>query len=412
MKLPGRVSDLIEKIPSRETVTRVVENLTLPEKAKLPLVMCFYLTYGCNAACEFCSQKEQVYGAERGKFRDSESDTEKHLRILRIVREEVPNIYFLGGEPTASPHLREVLEESKKLKFENIAINTNGIVFRPEILEYADTLIISLHCDDSEKAQRIYRVSHERAKKIYENVWQYISKRNKRRTRVILNCVVTGDSIDDAYDAAELARKSGVQLNIAPAIGRDGKPDARLIHNPQYIEMLEWVAKQKGLSSSSANYLQTIKTFEPFTCNPHATPGVQPNGDLIVPCANLPEGHESVNLLEVGSVGAALRIGREKWEEKHGILDTQKRCREMCHKTCYVETAALGTVHGVRKAIMEQLNLRRQQRETSYFDPSPKEQRSGKSPNVQRNEEEIAAMPTHECDGPCPRSDPGAGMVR
>jgi MoaA/NifB/PqqE/SkfB family radical SAM enzyme len=90
------------------------------------------------------------------------------MRILRVVRDEVPNIYFLGGEPTTYPHLREVLQESKRLKFENIAVNTNGIVFRPEILEYADTLVVSLHCDDSEKTSRIYHISRERAEGIYE----------------------------------------------------------------------------------------------------------------------------------------------------------------------------------------------------------------------------------------------------
>jgi MoaA/NifB/PqqE/SkfB family radical SAM enzyme len=409
MRLLDQVSEIAGRLASRETLKRAVTNIALPEREKLPLVMCFYLTYGCNAACEFCSQGRQVYGAERGRFRDAESDAEAQLQILRIVREEVPNIYFLGGEPTVSPHLPEMLKESRRLEFENIAVNTNCLIFCPEILEYADALILSLHCDDDEKAQQIYRISPERAGRIYENVLRYLTEK-KRHMTVVVNCVVRGNSIDDAYDVAELARKLCVHLNIAPAIGMDGRPDPGLIDNPQYRELIEWAARQQGFCASSARGLEIIKTFEPFACNPHVTPGVHPNGDLIVPCANLPEGYEAVNILETGSVKSALRIGREMWEAKHGILDTQRRCREMCHKTCYVETSALGTISGVRDVIRAQFEMWRRQRNTPFNEPSPKELRSGKSPNQQRTDAEIDALPIRELDGPCPCCNPGAGM--
>jgi hypothetical protein len=118
---------------------------------------------------------------------------------------------------------------------------------------------------------------------------------------------------------------------------------------------------------------------------------------------------KSVNLLEVGSVGTALRIGRERWEGKHGILDTQRRCREMCHKACYVETAALGTVGGVVEVMGGQLKQWWQQSGESYYGLSPKERRSGKSPNAQRERAEIDAMPVYECDGPCRCSGAGGG---
>jgi hypothetical protein len=57
MRLPSIVSGFVDKGALRETVARVIKNLALPEKEKLPLVMCFYLTYGCNADFTCCKRR-------------------------------------------------------------------------------------------------------------------------------------------------------------------------------------------------------------------------------------------------------------------------------------------------------------------------------------------------------------------
>lgn len=103
----------------------------------------------------------------------------------------------------------------------------------------------------------------------------------------------------------------------------------------------------------------------------------------------------AVNLLEVGSVGRALKVGRDQWEEQNGILDTQRKCADRCHKTCYVETANLGSVDAVVDMIRSELGrfkfgsaFKRER----YVPPSPKYYRGDYSPNKRRAEEEVQKM--------------------
>lgn len=234
---------LADKVSRAQSIGRVVDNLVVPEREKLPLVMCMYLTYRCNAACGFCSQDEYVRGDKKGDFQMYDGDLERRLQILEIVRREVPNIYFLGGEPTVYPGFKAVLEQSERLKFESVAVNTNAILYKPEILEHCDLLVASLHCDDSHKLADMYGIFIPKAEGVYENIRRYADERDPGKTRMVINCVVTGGGIDDAWDVIDFASREGVQVNIAPAIGKDGRPDPKLVGSAEYKALIDWLLK-------------------------------------------------------------------------------------------------------------------------------------------------------------------------
>lgn len=334
-------------MPSPETVGRVLANLARPEKEKQPLVVAFYLTFGCNARCDFCSQGEYVYGEQKGRY-NGDIEVDKQLEVLRTIRRDVPNIYFVGGEPTVYPGFERILQESNDLGFDTIGVNTNGLLFKPEILRLANMLVVSLHSMDPAKIASVYRVAPKRGVQALDNIKRYAAERDSRM-QMTLNCVVTGENINDVYEIAKFCRELGIQLNIAPAILDGGKPDSALVGNPAYQNLIDYLMSQNDLMAASRAYLKIVRDFEPFACTPHVVPGVHPNGDMVVPCPNLSEGQEMINVLEAGGVNEALRIGRAKFEEKHGILDTQRRCAEMCHKTCYVEATGVSTVDGLKR---------------------------------------------------------------
>lgn len=348
-------SKLLDLIPSRESLSRVAENMPLPEREKRPLVVAFYLTFDCNARCKFCSQAKYVYGEAKGNYAHVRRDIERAKEILRVIRRDVPNIYFEGGEPTIYPGFEEILAECKSLEFETIAVNTNAIKFSPAVLEYADLLVVSMHSDDPRKVVEIYEIAGgiERGAEIIDNIARYNNMRDKKKTRMVINCVATAENLTDIAEVASFAQNLGVQFNLAPSIQPDGTPDPALIDNPDYQLFVDWMMRQGMFVAASQNYLRTIRNFEPFICAPHLVPGVHPDGRMIVPCPNLPEAPEMVNILEAGGVIEGLRIGREKFEAQHGILDTARRCADRCHKMCFVDTSGTSSIAGIMTMVQE-----------------------------------------------------------
>jgi len=339
-----------KRLPSPETVGRFLANLARPEKEKRPLVAAFYLTFNCNARCDFCSQGENVYGDNKGKY-NSEGELEKRIAVLRELRKDVPNVYFLGGEPTVYPDFDRMLEESVDLRFDTIGVNTNGLLYKPEILKNANLLVVSLHSIDPAKIASVYRVAPKWGVQALENIKRYANERDDSTLQMTINCVITGDNIGDVYEIAEFCRELGIQLNVTPAILDGGKPDGRLIGNPDYQTLINWLLSQNGLIEPSRAYLKIIRDFEPFVCTPHIVPGVYPNGDVVIPCPALSNGHKPINIFESGGLNGALELGRAKFEAEHGILDTRTRCAEMCHKTCYVEGSMISTVSGLARLV-------------------------------------------------------------
>ena len=340
------------RVPSPETVGRMLSNLVRPEKEKQPLVVAFYLSFGCNARCDFCSQAEYIYGDQKGKY-NSNVELGQQIDVLRAIRRDVPNIYFLGGEPTVYSGFERILQESSDLDFDTIGVNTNGLLYKPEILSLANLLVVSLHSMDPAKIASVYNVAPRWGEQALKNIRRY-AKEKGPELEMTVNCVVTNDNFHDVYEVAEFCRELGIKLNVSPAVFDDGAPDRKLIGNPEYRRLIDWLIGQNGLMASSRAYLKTIRDFEPFVCTPHVVPGVHPNGDMVVPCPNLPEGKEMVNILELGGVKQALDIGRARFEDKNGVLDTQIECAERCHKTCYVEAAGVSTVGGLMKNFLSQ----------------------------------------------------------
>lgn len=103
------------------------------------------LGYECNLNCIFC------YAAEkRGKIKPLKTEEAK-ARMHEAIERGATIIDFNGGEPTIRKDIIELVEYAKELGFKQIAITTNGQMFRyPEftkrIIEAGlNHVVVSIH---------------------------------------------------------------------------------------------------------------------------------------------------------------------------------------------------------------------------------------------------------------------------
>ena len=83
------------------------------------------VTNRCNMKCPVCFANA---GAAGYVYEPSLSDIERMLRILRSQRPWAPNaIQLSGGEPTLRNDLPEIVRMAKRLGFDHVEVNTNGI---------------------------------------------------------------------------------------------------------------------------------------------------------------------------------------------------------------------------------------------------------------------------------------------
>ncbi|MBU1151862.1 radical SAM protein [Patescibacteria group bacterium] len=331
-----------KKLPSVESLKRVLENLMLPERDKKPLVVAWYPDYRCNFRCPHCSQSEYTQGENNQYLGRELLDS---FKDLEMIREGCSNIYFLGGEPTILKDLMSFLKKCDDLKFDVIGLNTNGFRYRPEILKYVNLLVFSLNSLDPDKMQdmagfpsggeNIHRI-------VLSNLKKYALESQNTGTEIVVNTVVTGENLDDVPAIMDLCRELGIKINIAPVIMPNGFPDGKLFGFPgghKYFELIESLENEPELVSVSLAYLKKIKSFGYFKCVPNTVPGVDPEGKVIVPCPNLGS-HKRISMEDNGGLLGAIAEGRNRMEG----FDPEKDCVGICHKTCYVEAASISSV--------------------------------------------------------------------
>jgi hypothetical protein len=106
---------------------------------------------GCNNACVFCAQ--------RGTTR-VDPDLAHLTQSLQTLRSSSDEVTFVGGEPTLSPHLLELVGEAARLGFKGIGLQTNGRVLadrsRFEALQRAGLTDIHLSIHGADAAVHDY----------------------------------------------------------------------------------------------------------------------------------------------------------------------------------------------------------------------------------------------------------------
>jgi len=326
LDLPGRVSPYI--------LVHWIGNIfrsAIDQKAQLrPYFATYYTTLRCNLACTFC-----------GEFPNAsypELDTGQAKRLLEIIRADCPSIYFTGGEPTLRNDIVELCRFSKEIGFSPVSLNTNASLLhvRPDLPRQLDHLVVSLNTLDVDKFSLQSRSSADMARRIQRNIAKCSARQRECGFRLTINCVVTPETIADTPGVMDFCFDHGATFALAAKLVGH-RPDRGLAGDPRWEALVDYVLARKDEGKPVSNtrvFLDHVRRFEPFDCNPTSVPHIYPMGEVLYPCQVLKGA--AVGLLETGSYAEAVRRCREQY----GPIP---RCARQCHLACYMESSMATT---------------------------------------------------------------------
>lgn len=253
--------------------------------AGLPLAVCWFTNFSCNAACAFCCKAAEVR-AGREAFAPLSPDRADQL--LRRIRASVDLLYLSGGEPTIHPGIVDILQAGRELGFSSVGISSNLIALdgKPEVLDYIDAIGVSLHGPNPQEHARALRVPVSVGERVFENL-ELLSGRQDR-LRVLVNCVVTAENLGHVREMLDFTGERGFLLEVVPA-NENGRPADALRSSVAYRRLIDdlLVMRREGRAANLAGstyYYERIRDFEPFRCFPYGVPNVMPDGRLCTPC--------------------------------------------------------------------------------------------------------------------------------
>lgn len=270
-------------------------------------------------------------GKKYPQVRYPELQTLEALRLLELIRAASRSIYFTGGEPFVRKDFSLLLRRSKQLAFWPVFVNTN--LAYPNLPEAAirdvDVLIVSLGSTHESRYDEVLESRPGQTRLILENLRRCAKWQADGGPRVVVNCVVSSDRVEDARSVFAFCNEYNLWFSPVPE-NRGVYVDKQLLSNPEYDKFVEEITKAKkstGRIYGSPRGLETLLRARRFQCYPTLAPRVYPNGDLFYPCHPLRQ--RAANILEEGSFSKAWRAGSERFSP-------MPPCDNRCHLPCYV----------------------------------------------------------------------------
>lgn len=311
-----------------------------------PFVAIYYLTYACDFRCPYCANGA---GIPYHRLPGMPVDGKHALKILGQIRRYTGHLVLTGGEPLLHPEAAAVISGLSRLKFDTVALTTNGErmdACLPEIAANVTTLGISLDTLDERKADAWFGKGPGMLARILDNI-ERAARFPGRRYEILISSVVTPNNIEDLYAVYAYARRHGFQFSAAPEL-QGVTPPEKLRRDSAYREFFAFLRREKEQGArifGSRQYLDHMGGFLPFWCRPLTTLTVNPQGDVLYPC--LERAHCVGNLLETG-----LDTLRHIAESDFGLTSD---CAHACHSAC-----ALGLSLLINQPLREATDFLRQ----------------------------------------------------
>jgi MoaA/NifB/PqqE/SkfB family radical SAM enzyme len=319
-----------------------VQNLvkrTRSDFTLLPRLAVYYVTMQCNLNCVYCED----FGSRRNHLVTPTPTVEDARRILKVIRSGVDRLWLTGGEPLMVPHLADLLAYARNdLKFREISLITNGTLLSQNIkvLPHLDRLIISLDSVDL-PALNMVSVPDAYAKTVIGNVREAASLQNQYKYKLILNAVITPETLPGMDDLLAFCSEYGARISFSPQ-SVNNMLRYELVTSPEYrafIQKVIHLKKQGAPVLGSFSYFRTLLDQTPYECYPTLVPRVLPDGWLAYPCrpmekAGGEQGGRAVNLLDVTTWAEAWNIAVEKYGEPPTSCVS-------CFQQCYAEPSLM-----------------------------------------------------------------------
>ena len=181
------------------------------------LLLCnYYVTYRCNAFCEFC------HFADHGKYKNTPqaelSDFKSNVKQLAELG--VKFIDLTGGEPLLNKNIVEMTDFAKKMKMQT-SITTNSLLYK----KYAEGLAgkvnlfhFSLDSPDEEEHNRIRKVD------CYKSVFESIDLAKSLGEYPDILFTVTNDTYKELPRMHQLAAERELVLLVNPVFSYFDNP--------------------------------------------------------------------------------------------------------------------------------------------------------------------------------------------
>lgn len=155
--------------------------------------VCWNITTRCNQNCKYCHKFLNI----------DELEFEKNKQILmNLIKDEIRDITWTGGEALLYPNLKELLKIAKENGVNNKLI-TNGMILAQsqdmmEILNYLDCITLSIDSIDDEINEKLGR-----GKKHYSNIKKILEQTKNLNILTNINTVVSQKNINNIKELVE-----------------------------------------------------------------------------------------------------------------------------------------------------------------------------------------------------------------
>ncbi|PLX32458.1 MAG: radical SAM protein [Ignavibacteria bacterium] len=174
----------------------------------MPILCNYYLTYRCNAYCDFCH-----FGDHKAYAGSRHADTDEVLKNLRDIKQlGVRFIDLTGGEPLLHPDIDVIAREAQSLGMRS-SITTNGLLY-PKLAERLRGAVDLLHfsLDSGVAAQH----DAMRGVACFEKVIESVRIARELGETPDLLFTVTNENVDQMSAVYDIAREHGLLLLLNP----------------------------------------------------------------------------------------------------------------------------------------------------------------------------------------------------
>jgi MoaA/NifB/PqqE/SkfB family radical SAM enzyme len=307
-----------------------------------PLAVIYYVTTRCNLNCVYCED----FGARRNAQAETPLSLDDAVRVLRVVRGGADHLILSGGEPLLYPDVTALVHRVRReLNFRQLTLLTNGLLL-PQfeaILPALDRLIVSLDAIDPDAWHHVIRAPATTAQTILDNVRTYARRQSQEGYRLIVNCVLTPETLSGAQQVLEFCVEHDVLVSFSPQAVHNW-PHYELLVSDSYKAFLTHLMDLKRQGApilGSMAYLRTLHDMVPYICYPTLLPRVLPNGDLVYPCWPIEKeqgshGGRPCNLLQTASWEQALAVALD-------VYGPPPRLCSSCFQQCFAEPSLMQT---------------------------------------------------------------------
>lgn len=229
----------------------------------------FHILTACNLRCRHCYINPSQHGAESLDF-----DTIAAWLNAFAGKESLPNVIFLGGEPTLHPELALAVKLARRLGYQSITIDTNGYLFHDILhrLNPDDVDFFSFSLDGATPGVN----DSLRGDGAYHACLKGIRQAVSRGFHTSLIYTVSSANLHELEKMPELLADLGIRRFFIQVVGIRGKPARTAASGPDRIHQVspdQWLrqvpeaAQKAAMLGISVTYPRVfLMPGEPFAC--------------------------------------------------------------------------------------------------------------------------------------------------